>query len=119
MSRAIDDVLRACAEEYQADLVKQQPAIENRIKQLETELAQQRAALLAARWSEVLLRGYTPSLSGENRCPYCWIGQSVISPLQVEECFGDEEDYLKCPTCEREISIPSDASGAAVAHRAV
>jgi len=112
VSRAIDDVLRACAEEYQAVLAKQQPSIEKRIQQLETELTQQRAALLAVRWSEALLKGYTPSIGGQNRRPYCWVGQSVISPLQAEECFGDEEDYLKCPTCDHEISIPSDATGA-------
>jgi hypothetical protein len=98
-------------------LFKQQPAIEQRIKQLEAELTQQRAALLAARWSEALLRSYTPSIGGQNRCPYCWVGQSVISLLQAEECFGDEEEYLKCPTCEREISIPPAASDAEAAHR--
>lgn len=119
MSRAIDDILRACAEEYQAVLVKQQPLIEKRIKQLETELTQQRAALLAVRWSEALLRSYTPSIRGQNRCPYCWVGQSVISPLQAEECFGDEEDYLTCPACEREISIPSDTPPTAAVLRIV
>jgi DNA-directed RNA polymerase subunit RPC12/RpoP len=108
--RAIDDVLRACAEDYQAVLVKQQPGIEKRIKQLEAELTQQRAALLAARWAEALLKSYTPTINGQNRCPYCWVGRSVISPLQAEEYSGDEDAHLACPACEREISIAPRSS---------
>lgn len=119
MSAAINDALRVCAQEYQAVLVQQQPAIEKRIKQLEAELTEQRAALMATRWAEALLRSYTPSISGQNRCPYCWVGRSVISPLQAEENFGDEEDYLTCRACEREISIPTNTSGTAAVLRVV
>jgi DNA repair exonuclease SbcCD ATPase subunit len=73
--------------------------LEERKAQLEAEIAMARSAVTQA-------DSFSPELSGDYQCPYCWVERDVHAKLKPIE--GEENvDWFRCEVCAVKFSQPS------------
>lgn len=95
--------------EYAAELVtrdqEQQSALEKKLGELKTQIAQVEALLDPLRLRPQRLLNFEVVLGSDYQCPGCWILHEKRSALRAISGGTNTEDFFKCRECEATFSV--------------
>ncbi|SHI04791.1 hypothetical protein [Bradyrhizobium erythrophlei] len=82
-------------------------ALHRELHELEARRSAIHADLKLAADASGRLGKYQPKVSGEYKCPYCWMQREQRPPLYPIGGGTRHEDYFRCSECNREITVES------------
>jgi hypothetical protein len=80
-------------------------ALQRELKDIETRQTAIKAELQLAADAGDRLRRYQPEVSGEYKCPYCWMRRGTQPPLYPIGGGTPHEDHFRCSECKQQITV--------------